>query len=199
MAQPAPRQAATSPPRRLAIRGRSIAALAAVTVALIAAAVLLPPIVPAGADLNDAHQAAYARAIWPETQISLAMLMIFLPSLCYALATRGAAWGRLLIASISLLGVAVATFYVVISLQSYTAKPQVVYGFVSSVNERTICVFNGSLSKGLESSTRCFALDVPAEELRGAENWVREYRYVQMLVSPRGHVGFIARISGALQ
>ena len=100
MAQPASSAAATSPQPRLAIRGRSIAALAALTVLLVTAAVLLPPIVPAGADLNDANQAAYARAIWPETQISLAVLMIFLPSLGYAVARRGAARGRLLIASI---------------------------------------------------------------------------------------------------
>jgi hypothetical protein len=164
-------------------------------------AVLLPPIVPAGADLKDANQAAYARAIWPETQISLAVLMIFLPSFFYAVATRGAAWGRLLIGSISLLGVAIATFYVVISLQSYLAKPEVVYGFVTSLNGRTICLQYGSRSQivGASSGTRGFALDVPSEELRGAEHWVQENRYVQVLVSPRGHVGFIAPISGALK
>ena len=110
MALLAPGHSATSPPRKPAIRGRSLAALAAATVLLVTAAALLPPLIPAGADLNDANQAAYARAIWPETQISLAVVMIFLPSLCYAVATRGAARGRLLIASISLLGVAVATF-----------------------------------------------------------------------------------------
>ena len=201
MALLAPGHPATSPPRKPAIRGRSLAALAAATVLLVTAAALLPPLIPAGADLNDANQAAYARAIWPETQISLAMLMIFLPSLCYAVATRGAARGRLLIASISLLGLAVATFYVVISLQSYMAKPEAVYGSVTSLNGRTICLQYGTLSliAGNEAVTRCFALDVPSEELRGAENWVREGWYVHVLVSPRGHVGFIAPVSGVLQ
>ena len=186
MALLAPGHPATSPPRKPAIRGRSLAALAAATVLLVTAAALLPPLIPAGADLNDANQAAYARAIWPETQISLAVVMIFLPSLCYAVATRGAARGRLLIASISLLGVAVATFYVVISLQSYLAEPEVVYGSVTSLIGRSIC-------------PRCFALDVPSEELRGAENWVQEGWYVHVLVSPRGHVGYIAPVSGVLQ
>jgi hypothetical protein len=185
----------------MSIRGRSVAALAVGTAVLVTVAVLLPPIAPAGADLKDASQAAYARAIWPETQISLAVLMIFLPSLGYAVATRGAAWGRLLIGSISLLGVAAATFYVVVSLQSYMAKPEVVYGTVTSLNGRTVCLQYGSLSQivGAGSGTRCFALDVPSEELRGAEYWVEAHRYVQVLVSPRGHVGFIASISGALQ
>jgi hypothetical protein len=161
-------------------------------------AVLLPPIVPAGADLKDADQSAYARAIWPETQISLAVLMIFLPSFFYAVATRGAALGRLLIGSISLLGVAVATFYVVISLQSYMAKPEVVYGFVTHLSGNSVCV---EPFRGIQPTppVRCFALEVPSEELRGAEYWVREHRYVQVLVSPRGHVGFIAPVSGALQ
>jgi hypothetical protein len=185
----------------MSIRGRSVAALAVGTAVLVTVAVLLPPIAPAGADLKDASQAAYARAIWPETQISLAVLMIFLLSLGYAVATGGAAWGRLLIGSISLLGVAVATFYVVLSLQSYMAKPEVVYGTVTSLNGRTVCLQYGSLSQivGAGSGTRCFALDVPSEELRGAEYWVQAHRYVQVLVSPRGHVGFIASISGALQ
>jgi uncharacterized BrkB/YihY/UPF0761 family membrane protein len=175
--------------------------LAAITVVLLTAAVLLPPIVPAGANLNDANEAAYARAIWPETQISLAMLMIFLPSLCYAVAARGTAWGRLVIGSVLLLGVAVATFYVVISLQSYIAKPEAVYGAVTSLNGRTICLQYGSFSliAGNESVTRCFALDVPSDELKGAENWVQEGWWVHMLVSPRGHVGFIAPASGVLQ
>jgi len=201
MALLAPGHPATSPPRKPAIRGRSLAALAAATVLLVTAAALLPPLIPAGADLNDANQAAYARAIWPETQISLAVLMIFLPSLCYAVATRGAARGRLLIASISLLGVAVATFYVVISLQSYMAKPEVVYGSVTSLTERTICLQYGAASMivGNEAVKRCFALDVPSEELRGAENWVQEGWYVHVLVSPRGHVGYIAPVSGVLQ
>ncbi len=201
MALLAPGHSATSPPRKPAIRGRSLAALAAATVLLVTAAALLPPLIPAGADLNDANQAAYARAIWPETQISLAVLMIFLPSLCYAVATRGAARGRLLIASISLLGVAVATFYVVISLQSYLAEPEVVYGSVTSLTERSICLQYGAASMivGNEAVTRCFALDVPSEELRGAENWVQEGWYVHVLVSPRGHVGYIAPVSGVLQ
>ncbi len=201
MALAAPQPAVTTPRQRILIRGWSLIALAAVTAILITVAVLLPPIVPAGADLKDANQAAYACAIWPETQISLAVLMIFLPSLCYAIAARGAVWGRLLIGSISLLGVAVATFYVVLSLQSYLAKPEVVYGTVTSLNGRTICLENGSLSLlgGLRRGIRCFALEVPSEELRGAENWVQEHRDVQVLVSPRGHVGFIAPISGALQ
>ena len=201
MALLAPGHPATSPPRKPAIRGRSLAALAAITVVLLTAAVLLPPIVPAGADLNDANQAAYARAIWPETQISLAVLMIFLPSLCYAVATSGAARGRLLIGSITLLGVAIATFYVVISLQSYVAKPEIVYGAVTSLSGRTICLQFGGTSQivGHEPVTRCFALDVPSEELRGAENWVQEGWYVHVLVSPRGHVGYIAPVSGVLQ
>jgi hypothetical protein len=202
MALAAPQPAATAPRQRILIRGWSLIALAAVTAVLITVAVLLPPIVPAGADLKDANQAVYARAIWPETQISLAVLMIFLPSLAYAVATRGAAWGRLLIGSISLLGVAIAMFYVVISLQSYLAKPEVVYGAVTSLNGRAICLQFGSRSQIVgnnSSTTRCFALDAPSEELRGAENWVQEQRYVQMLVSPRGHVGFIAPVSGALQ
>jgi hypothetical protein len=201
MALLAPGHPATSPPRKPAIRGRSLAALAAITVVLLTAAVLLPPIVPAGADLNDANQAAYARAIWPEAQISLAMLMIFLPSLCYAVAARGTAWGRLLIASISLVGVAVATFYVVISLQSYVAKPEVVYGAVTSLSGRAICLQFGGTSQIVrhEPVTRCFALDVPSEELRGAENWAQEGWYVHALVSPRGHVGYIAPVSGVLQ
>jgi len=165
---------------------------------------MLPPIVPAGADLHDANQAAYTRAIWPETQISLAVLMIFLPSLCYAIAARGAAWGRLLIGSVSLLGVAVATFYVVISVQSYVAKPEVVLGFVTSLNGRTICLQYGGFglvsgAAGAGSSTRCFALDVPSEELQGSANWVKEHRSVWMLVSPHGHVGFIARYQGLSQ
>ncbi len=201
MALSAPRPAATTPRQRILIRGRSLIALPAVTAIPITVGVLLPPIVPAGADLKDTNQAAYARAIWPETQISLAVLMIFLPSLGYAVAARGAARGRLLIGSISLLGVAVATFYVVLSLESYMDKPEVVYGFVTSLNGRSICLQYGSLSPvvGASSGTRCFALDVPSEELRGAEHWVQENRYVQVLVSPRGHVGFIAPVSGALQ
>src|SRR2546425_2058853 len=201
MALSAPRPAATTPRQRILIRGRFLIALPAVTAILITVGVLLPPIVPAGADLKDTNQAAYARAIWPETQISLAVLMIFLPSLCYAVATRGAARGRLLIASISLLGVAVATFYVVISLQSYMAKPEVVYGSVTSLTGRSICLQYGAASMivGNEPSTRCFALDVPSEELRGAENWVQEGWYVRVLVSQRGHVGYIAPISGVLQ
>ncbi len=163
------------------------------TAVLVTVAVLLPPIAPAGADLKDASQAAYARAIWPETQISLAVLMIFLPSLLYALIVRGAALGRLLIGSISVLGVALATFYVVISLETYMAKPEVVYGFGNSV-----CV---EPFRGIQPTppVRCFALEVPSEELRGAEHWVQENRYVQVLVSPRGHVGFIAPVSGALR
>jgi hypothetical protein len=201
VALPARELAATTPRQRILIRGRSLIALAAVTAVLIAVAILLPPFVPAGADLKDTNQAAYVRAIWPETQISLAVLMIFLPSLCYAIAAGGAAWGRLLIGSASLLGVAVATFYVVISLQSYIAKPEVVYGSVTSLNGRTVCLQYGTLSLivGNEAMTRCFALDVPSEELRGAQNWVQQHEYVEVLVSPRGHVGFIAPISGALQ
>lgn len=186
---------------QLPIRGRSVVTLGLATALLVVAAVLLPPIVPAGADLNDASQAAYARAIWPETQISLAVLMIFLPSLAYAILARGAAWGRLVIGSISFLGVAVATFYVVISLQSYVAKPEVVYGSVYSLNGRTICLWYGTLSQiaGNEAGTRCLALDVPSEKLRDGGSWVQEHRYVRALVSPRGHVGFIAPISGGLQ
>ena len=71
---------------------------------------------------------------------------------------------------------------------------------MTSLTGRTVCLQHGTLSliAGNEAVTRCFALDVPSDELRGAENWVQEGRYVQVLVSPRGHVGFIA-ISGALQ
>src|SRR2546430_4542013 len=201
MALVAPGQAATSPPRRLAIRGRSIAVLAAITVVLVTAAVLLPPIVPAGANLNDANEAAYARAIWPETQISLAILMIFLPSLCYAVAARGAARGRLLIGSITLLGVAIATFYVVISLQSYVAKPEVVYGAVTSLSGRTICLQFGGTSQivGHEPVTRCFARGLPNGALRAAENWGQEAGYTHVLVSPRRHVASIAPVPGVLQ
>jgi hypothetical protein len=182
----------------MSIRGRSVAALAVGTAVLVTVAVLLPPIAPAGADLKDPSQAAYARAIWPETQISLVVLMIFLPSLVYALIVRGAALGRLFIGSISVLGVALATFYVVISLESYMAKPEVVYGFVTHLSGNSICV---EPFWGIHPNppVRCFALEVPSEELRGAEHWVQENRYVQVLVSPRGHVGFIAPVSGALQ
>jgi hypothetical protein len=182
----------------MSIRGRSVAALAVGTAVLVTVAVLLPPIAPAGADLKDPSQAAYARAIWPETQISLVVLMIFLPSLVYALIVRGAALGRLFIGSISVLGVALATFYVVISLESYMAKPEVVYGFVTHLSGNSICV---EPFWGIQPNppVRCFALEVPSEELRGAEHWVQENRYVQVLVSPRGHVGFIAPVSGALQ
>ncbi len=196
MALSASEQAATPPQQKTAVRGRSLAALAAATAVLVTAAVLLPPIIPAGADLRIVNQAAYARAIWPETQISLAMLMIFLPSLCYAMAAKGAAWGRLLIGSLSLVGVAIATVYLVISLESYMAKPEVVYGFVTSLKGQTICIepFQRASPK-----MRCFALDVPSEELRGSSNWADEHRLVQMLVSRRSHVGFIAPVSGALQ
>jgi hypothetical protein len=164
--------------------------------------VLLPPIAPPGANLKDASQAAYARAIWPETQISLAVLMIFLPSFVYALIVRGAALGRLLIGSISVLGVALATFYVVISLESYMAKPEVVYGYVTKLDGNSICVqpFQGiGVWDGPTPPVRCFALDVSSDELRGEASWVSDRRMVQLLVSPRGHVGYIAPISGALQ
>jgi hypothetical protein len=202
VALPARELAATTPRQRILIRGRSLIALAAVTAVLIAVAVLLPPIVPAGADLKDASQAAYARAIWPETQISLAVLMIFLPSFVYALIVRGAALGRLLIGSISVLGVALATFYVIISLESYVAKPEVVYGFVTQLKGNSICVepFQGIGVWGRPTPpVRCFALEVPSNELRGDASWVSDMRMVKILVSPRGHVGFIAPISGALQ
>jgi hypothetical protein len=186
----------------MSIRGRSVAALAVGTAVLVTVAVLLPPIAPAGADLKDASQAAYARAIWPETQISLAVLMIFLPSFVYALIVRGAALGRLLIGSISVLGVALATFYVIISLESYVAKPEVVYGFVTQLKGNSICVepFQGIGVWGRPTPpVRCFALEVPSNELRGDASWVSDMRMVKILVSPRGHVGFIAPISGALQ
>jgi hypothetical protein len=202
MALAAPQPAATTPRQRILIRGWSLIALAAVTAVMITVAVLLPPIVPAGADLKDTNQAAYARAIWPETQISIAVLMIFLPSFVYALIVRGAALGRLLIGSISVLGVALATFYVIISLESYMVKPEVVYGFVTQLKGNSICVepFQGiGVWDRPTPPVRCFALHVPSEELRGAQNWVQQHEYVQALVSPRGHVGFIAPVSGALQ
>jgi hypothetical protein len=186
----------------MSIRGRSVAALAAVTVVLVIVSVLLPPIAPAGADLKDASRAAYARAIWPEAQISLAMLMIFLPSFVYALIVRGAALGRLLIGSISVLSVALATFYVVISLESYVAKPEVVYGWVTQLKGNSICVepFQGiGVWDRPGPLVRCFALEVPSSELRGEANWVSDRRMVKILVSPRGHIGYIAPISGALQ
>lgn len=198
----APEQATTPPQQRIAVRGRSFAALAAGTALLVTVAVLLPPIAPAGADLRDANQAAYARAIWSETQISLAVLLIFLPSFFYVLIAKGAALGRLLIGSISVLGAALAMFYVIISLESYRAKPEIVYGLVTQVNGNTICLepFQGiGQWGGPTPKIRCFALEVPSNELRGDANWVSDRQSVQMLVSPRGHAGFIAPTSGGSQ
>jgi hypothetical protein len=202
MAVSAREHAAPSPQRGIPIRGQSVTALAAVTVVLVIVSVLLPPIAPAGADLKDASQVAYARVIWPETQISLAVLMIFLPSFIYALIVKGAALGRLLIGSLSVLGVALATFYVIISLESYVAKPEVVYGFVTQLKANSICVepFQGiGVWDRPGPPVRCFALEVPSSELRGEASWVSDRRMVKILVSPRGHIGYIAPISGALQ
>lgn len=137
--------------------------------------------------------------------------MIFLPSFFYVLIAKGAAVGRLLIGSVSVLGAALAMFYVIISLESYMAKPEIVLGFVTSLNGKTICIepFRGITQSGAggpgqadrsapSPEKRCLALDVPSEELRGAANWTQEHRDVQMLVSPRGHVGFIAPVSSGI-
>src|SRR5260370_765679 len=91
-----------------------------VSIALLILALHVPPFMPAGADLADSGQRHYAANIWQETQTSLALVAIVLPWLVYGLLWRGAPWGRRIFLATSAAALAVATWFVLPSAQSYS-------------------------------------------------------------------------------
>jgi len=95
-----------------------------VSIALLILALHVPPFMPAGADLADSGQRHYAANIWQETQTSLALVAIVLPWLVYGLLWRGAPWGRRILLATAAAAVAVTTWFVLLSAQSYTALPR---------------------------------------------------------------------------
>src|SRR2546430_15100544 len=76
------------------VRLRRVVLTLAISIGLLALALHVPSFLPAGADLTNSSQRAYAGNIWQETQNSLALREILLPWLGHAVLWDGTAWGR---------------------------------------------------------------------------------------------------------
>jgi hypothetical protein len=161
----------------------------AVTVTLAASIILalialqLPPFVPAGANLSEPAQADYAANIWPESQVSLLMLALFLPWLIYAVIQRGSLAGRIVVFALGLAGVSVSTWAVTVSLESYMARPQAVSGFVVGIDGRNV-----TLDCGVRST---YHLAISDRQFEFAQSWLRRGAPVLLYVSPRGQAGYL--------
>ena len=164
--------------------GRVVLTLA-VSVALFLLALHVPAFMASGADMTDSAQRDYATNIWQETQTSLAMVAIVLPWLVYALLWQGAPWGRRILLATATAGVIVATWFAVLSAQSYAALPRQVVGVVDRVQGRVIAL-RGDGSYYLVLSDR---------ELTAARAWLRAGASVELWLSPRGHAGAVSALS----
>jgi hypothetical protein len=173
-------------PRNSALRrirlGR-VAVTLLLTVGLIAGATRLAAVVPAGADLGDATQRAYAVNIWQETQTSLALLAVFLPWLIYGLLFKGSRWGGSVLLVVTAVGAVAGSWFISLSLQSYAALPRLVTGIVATVDGRQLSLTGGT---GVY-------LVVSDAELRSARSWLKPGARVTLWVSPRGHAGYVGR------
>ena len=152
------------------------------SVALLVAALHVPPFMVAGADLTDSGQRDYARNIWQETQTSLALVVLVLPWLVYGLLWPGAAWGRRILLALATAGVVLTTWLALISAQSYAALPRRVTGIVDHVQGRSIGLRSGG----------SYYLVVSDSELQAAQSWLDPGADVLLWVSPRGHAGYVS-------
>lgn len=157
------------------------------SITLLLLALPVPPLMRAGADLSDPGQRDYAANIWQEMQTSLALVSIVLPWLVYGLLWQGAPWGRRILFAIATAGVVLTTWFAGLSAQSYTALPRQVTGVVDRVEGRVI---------SLRGDGRYY-LVLSDGELNAARSWLRSGTYVQLWVSPRGHVGAVSVVPGA--
>jgi hypothetical protein len=163
------------------VRLGRVALTLVVSIALLLVALHVPPFVAAGADLADSEQRDYAANIWQEMQTSLALLAVVLPWLAYGLLWQGAPWGRRVLLAAATAGVAVTTWFALVSAQSYTALPQQITGVVDRLQGRVVYM------RGDGS----YYLVISDSELNADRSWLRPDAYVRMWVSPRGHAGAV--------
>ena len=156
-----------------------------VSIALFLLALHVPAFMTPGADMTDSAQRAYATNIWQESQTSLALVAIVLPWLLYALLWQGAAWGRRILLVVATAGVAVTTWFAVLSAQSYTALPKQVVGAVERAQGRVIAL----------SGDGTYYLVLSDAELNAAHTWLRPGARVELWVSPRGHAGAVSAMT----
>ena len=157
-----------------------------VSIALLILALHVPPFMPAGADLADSGQRHYAANIWQETQTSLALVAIVLPWLVYGLLWRGAPWGRRILLATAAAAVAVTTWFVLLSAQSYTALPRQLTGVVDRMQGRVISL----------AGDGTYYLVLSDGELNADRSWLAPGTEVTVWVSPRGHVGWLSAVPG---
>jgi len=169
------------------IRLGQVAVTLLLTVGLIAGATRLGAVVPAGADLADPTQRAYAVNIWQETQTSLALLAIFLPWLVYGLLFRGSRWGGGILLAVAAVGTVAGSWLTCLSMQSYAALPRLVSGVVAQVDGRQL-----SLTGGLG-----LYLVISDSELAAARPWLKPGAPVTLWVSPRSHAGYVGRAASS--
>ena len=171
-------------PRILArreIRVGRLAVTGLLSVGLIAGATRLGAVMPAGADLVDSTQRAYAANIWQEVQTSLAILAVFLPWLIYGLLFKGSRWGAGILLVLAAGGTVAGVLLTSLSLECYAALPRLVTGVVATVDGRQLSLTGGT----------AVYLVVSDIELHAAGPWLKSGTPVTLWVSPRGHAGYV--------
>ena len=174
-------------PRRQ-VRVRLVLSFAALTAALVAAALHVPPYLSPGADLASPVQRLYAGNLWSQVQVSLALTCCFLPWLTYALLWRGAVRGAGLLTGVAGVGTGLATALTVFTLGTYAALPAQVSGVVSRLDGRTI---------QLAGKGRAYYLALSDGQMASASTWLKRGAPVLMWVSPRGQVGALEPVATA--
>jgi len=192
MAAPAGQLFASIPtPVRWRVWALPVTLLSSLALAILAAQV--SPFLPAGANLEDAGQRAFARNIWPQCQVSLVVLALFAPWLVYArlapFPVRGM-WGRGLryaVLTVAGLGTGLGIWMSATSMAAYVVRPQRVEGVVSLFQGRTL---------RLDGDPRRYALVLTADELSQATGWATPGTHVVMWVTGSGHAGYLGRVGG---
>ncbi|MEO6797526.1 MAG: hypothetical protein ABI401_09570 [Candidatus Dormibacter sp.] len=164
------------------VRPIPIVATLAASGLLMVGAVHLPSFAPAGADLADPLERAYAANLWGQVQVSLLLIGGFLPWLIYALLFTGAARGAILLGIVAFAGTVLGTWTTLITVATYAGLPRPVTGVVSRVEGRTI---------RLASPPTAYYLALSDSELAAAGRSLKLGSSVLLWVSPRGQVGAI--------
>ncbi len=173
-----------SRPVRLRFWAIPLTLLVSVVLAVLIAHV--PPLLPSGADLEDAGQRAFARNIWPQCQTSLVVLALFLPWVGYALLRKRSRWPRRIVLAVAALGLGQGLWMSIVSVADYAARPQRVEGVVSQFRGRSL---------SLDGDPTSYYLVIADAELQAAA-WVTPGTRVVLWVTGSGHAGFIGRPGG---
>lgn len=164
------------------VRPIPIVATLAASGLLMVGALHLPPFMPAGADLADPLQRAYAANLWGQVQVSLLLISGFLPWLIYAVVLKGAARGALLLGIAGTAGTVLGTWITLVTVDTYAGLPRPVTGTIGRLEGRTL---------SLTGPSAAYYLAMSDSEMAAAAPSLKAGRSVLLWVSPRGQVGAV--------